>query len=113
MTNTDFKVFIFKNNVKQSYIADYVGVSDAFISQVASGARSMPDEMLSKLINNDKGWDVSMFGVEVKQEPNAQSVDAELDKLRDMYSELLRERDDKIRSLELEICRLRMKLSNK
>lgn len=113
MENTEFKVFLFKNQLKQTYIADYVGVTTSFVSQVASGARSMPNEMLAKIINNDQGWDVSMFGVESDFDQNAPGINDEAEMMRDMYMNLLSERDEKIRLLELEICRLRMKLNGR
>ena len=61
MKSIDFKRFMFEQNIKQSVLAQYLGVSESYISQVASGKKQLSDENFSKVLNNPYGWDVSML----------------------------------------------------
>lgn len=58
---TDFEVFIKKNDLKKSAIAQYIGVSNGFITQIINGSRRLPHDKLLKIIAN-RDWDTSMFG---------------------------------------------------
>lgn len=53
----DIKSFREKNGLLQKDLADYLGVSIAFISAVEKGQSKLPGEKLTKLLDNDKGWD--------------------------------------------------------
>ena len=55
-----FQVFILKNKLKKTEIAQYLGVSNAFITQLAQGLRSVPNEKIA-LIKANAQWDTSMF----------------------------------------------------
>lgn len=57
---TDFEVFIKTNGIKKKDIAAYLGVSNAFITQLASGACEIPYEKLKKIKENPS-WDASML----------------------------------------------------
>lgn len=57
---TDFEKFISENGVKKKDIASYLGVSNAFITQLVSGKRQLPSEKLA-LIKARTDWNTSMF----------------------------------------------------
>lgn len=61
MKGADFKRFIFENKIKQSFLAEYIGVSEGFISSVVSGRKVLSDERLGKVLDNPFGWDTSML----------------------------------------------------
>ena len=61
MKSIDFKRFMFEQKIKQSVLAQYLGVSEGYISQVASGKKQLSDENFSKVLNNPYGWDVTML----------------------------------------------------
>lgn len=58
--NSVFQIFILKNKLRKTEIAQYLGVSNAFITQLAQGLRSVPNEKIA-LIKANKQWDTSMF----------------------------------------------------
>ena len=49
------------NSLTQLELASYLGVSDAFISQVEKGKVALPDDKVYKLFNNDRGWKTENF----------------------------------------------------
>lgn len=53
----DIKSFREKNCLHQKDLAEYLGVSVAFISAVEKGQSKLPGEKLAKLLDNNKGWD--------------------------------------------------------
>lgn len=55
----NLKGFRKMNNIKQSDLAIFLGTSRVFISQLENGECKLPSEKLSKLLNNDRGWDTS------------------------------------------------------
>ena len=57
---SDFANFLTINRLKKKDIAVFLGVSSAFISQICSGERNLPDEKLA-LIKANKSWDSSML----------------------------------------------------
>ena len=57
----DIRAFIYVNNIPQKDIAEYLGVSKGYISQVIGGKKELSESNLSKLINNTNGWDVTML----------------------------------------------------
>jgi transcriptional regulator with XRE-family HTH domain len=61
MKSIDFKRFMFEQKIKQSELAQYLKVSEGYISQVANGKKQLSDENFSKVLNNSFGWDVSML----------------------------------------------------
>ena len=66
---TDFQTFIDVNGLKKGFIAEFLGVSNAFITQLCSGAKAIPSKKLALIKANQFGWDISMF-----VEPAAQAV---------------------------------------
>ena len=57
---SDFEIFMKKNKLKQSDLADYLKVSQAYISQIKRGLRGLPDDTLA-YIKANKSWDTSML----------------------------------------------------
>lgn len=49
------------NGLTQEEVADFLGVKKAFISQIETGRVDLPDEKFYRLLNNDKGWDVTLL----------------------------------------------------
>lgn len=64
---TPFAKFLSVNGLKRKDIAFFLGVSGAFITQIASGDRPLPDEKLAMIKANTYGWDVSMLTREQSQ----------------------------------------------
>lgn len=58
---TNFAKFLSANGLKRKDIAAYLGVSGAFITQISSGDRPLPEEKLAIIKANAYGWDVSML----------------------------------------------------
>jgi transcriptional regulator with XRE-family HTH domain len=58
---TPFAKFLSVNGLKRKDIAAYLGVSGAFITQISSGGRPLPDEKLAMIKANAYGWDTSMI----------------------------------------------------
>ena len=58
---TDFEIFIQTNGLLKKDIAKYLGVSNAFITQICSGARALPPQKVAIIKANSNGWDTSMF----------------------------------------------------
>lgn len=90
MESIDFKRFMFEQKIKQSTLAQYLGVSEGYISQVASGKKQLSKENYSKVLNNPYGWDTSMLVESSKPElvaelkPNLSDIEI---LLRDMLAE--------------------------
>lgn len=57
----DIKGFRKANRIPQIELAEYLGVSNSFISQIERRERDIPDSKLDKIMRNDKGWDTSMI----------------------------------------------------
>ena len=55
----DLKGFRKANGITQKELADYLGISNAFISQIEMGDRSLPKNQLSKILLNQMGWDTT------------------------------------------------------
>lgn len=58
---TDFQSFIEVNKILKKEIASYLGVSNAFITQLCDGSKKIPAQKLALIKANDRGWDTSMF----------------------------------------------------
>lgn len=57
---SDFKLFIDENKIKQNALAEYLGVSPAFITQLVQGLRKLPEEKLALILTNNK-WNTDML----------------------------------------------------
>lgn len=56
----DFSKFLLVNKLKKKDIAMFLGVSSAFITQICSGQRNLPNEKLT-LIKANENWDTCML----------------------------------------------------
>lgn len=61
MKGADLKAFRKANNLTQSELGEYLGVQKSFISTIESGKDPMPKAKLSKLLENNRGWDTTML----------------------------------------------------
>lgn len=55
----DLKQFRKQNNLTQDELGEYLGIKKSFISRIENGFHKLPHEKLSKLLENDLGWNVS------------------------------------------------------
>lgn len=58
---TAFQRFIEINDLKKGEIATFLGVSNAFVTQLCSGKRQLPAKKMALIKANTNGWDISMF----------------------------------------------------
>ena len=58
---TDFQLFITRNGILKKDIAAFLGVSNAFITQLCDGSKKIPAQKLALIKANDRGWDISML----------------------------------------------------
>ena len=58
---SDFQLFIKTNNLLKKEIANYIGVSNAFITQLCSGRKRVPASKMALIKANPYGWDLTMF----------------------------------------------------
>ena len=72
----DFKGFRRENNLTQIEVATYLGTSKSFISQIEAGTRPLPSAMLSKLLDNNKGWRTAKLSGEQCQAPAVRQISA-------------------------------------
>ena len=70
----DFKGFRKENNLTQIEVATYLETSKSFISQIKAGTRPLPSAMLSKLLDNKKGWSTAKLSGEQCQAPAVRQI---------------------------------------
>lgn len=58
---TDFQLFIKTNKLKQKQVAEYLGTSPQYISQVAKGTCLLSDDKYELLVRSN--WDISMLKI--------------------------------------------------
>lgn len=58
MSKIDIKAFRKANRLSQRDLADFLGVGQGFISQIESGDRPMPMNLLDKILEHG-GWDTT------------------------------------------------------
>lgn len=68
--------FLKANTLKQRELANYLGVTEAAISNVVKGKSCFSEENLIKILKNPHGWDVSML-TETKTETQSRDVKPE------------------------------------
>ena len=76
----DLKAFRKANKLKQNDVADYLGVSFGFISQIERGERKISAAIAERLTNNDRGW-VIPEGIAEAQRGNIAKAEGEGDLL--------------------------------
>lgn len=65
------KNFRKENGILAKEIAEYLGISKAYVSRIESGADRLPEHQLRKLLNNPYGWDTSMLTADPSVVANA------------------------------------------
>ena len=70
----DLKTFRKINNLTQTEVGDYLGIKKAFISSIENGKAGLPPDKFSKLINNDRGWNVNPLLVDTVINGNQNNV---------------------------------------
>ena len=58
---TDFQLFVEKNALLKKDVATFLGVSNAFITQLCDGSKKIPADKMALIKANTEGWDLSMF----------------------------------------------------
>ena len=110
---TPFAKFLSVNGLKRKDIAAFLGVSGAFITQISSGDRPLPEEKLAMIKANAYGWDVSML---VPQAPTVEQEwenQMKIHAVKADYSHFIGERltiADLLRSKDEEIIRLHKRI---
>ena len=103
MKGADLKEFRVVNNLTQTELGDYLGVLKGFISKIENDKEKLPEPKLRKLLNNEKGWDVSMLTNSVS--------DAELKPVKE--DALIAELRSQIEKLEAKVDNLNQELGEK
>ena len=126
---TVYKQFLKVNRIKQVELAQFLGVTESSVSSAVNGRNNLSEENLTKILENDRGWDVSMFrraamgrdaigenlGVIINQGGNHGSIDNRHyysdspDVLRaqiDVLEERIKEKDAQIKEKDAQIKQL-------
>ena len=103
---TNFAKFLSINGLKRKDIASFLGVSGAFITQISSGDRPLPEEKLAMIKANAYGWDVSML----TQPENPMADEPKADGLVEYLERKVSDQEVLIRELYQQIGMLEAKL---
>lgn len=89
------------NKISQVALAEYLSVTQGFISQIEKGACPIPDWVISKILENPYNWDVSILKPENSMTEEPQMVaflrellaekEAKIDALQGRINELIEE----------------------
>lgn len=60
----DLKGFRIANKLTQEELGAFLGIKKSFISKIEHGGARLPEDRFAKLLDNNKGWDVSMLSDE-------------------------------------------------
>ena len=71
----DLKGFRKANKLTQDAVAAYLGVSKTFICQIEKGVNKFPKEHLNTLLNNNKGWDITLLSEYAPEQTSEQITD--------------------------------------
>lgn len=61
MQMIELKEFRKANNLTQDELGDYLGIKKSFISRIEHGMALLPEDKFKKLLDNTKGWDVTVL----------------------------------------------------
>ena len=100
--DTPFEKFLGLNGLSGKEVAVFLGVSDAFISQLRQGKVDLPPEQFARLQESEKGWELSMFpertavvsvgdGIHAGRDVHHVNTSTELDKMLDALNESLKQ----------------------
>lgn len=101
VTLNSVEQFRIGNGLYKKDLADYLGVSQAFIGRVCAGIYKIPPAQLQKLINNDKGWDVTALTQEETEEPVITANSSGIDLLNKMFGTLSKVEQAQVACMEL------------
>ena len=86
----DLKQFRKKNKITQLELAEYLGVTNGFISFIENGRSVLSDDKLEKLRNNDRGWTVDELEENAKPLSETERLNEETERLNEMVNELMK-----------------------
>lgn len=98
MKNEKLQEFLYRNRLKSSDLVEFWGVTKGVVSQILNGTTKLPTKRLEELLNNDRGWDVSML----MDDPQPQLVSETIPSLSNveiLLRDLLAEKEAKIDAL--------------
>ena len=101
-----FDKFLRNNNLKKTQIAEFLGVTNAFVTQLCSGKRKLPQDKLTLIKANALGWDVSML----TQPENPMTNEPKADGLVEYLERKVSDQEILIRELYQQIGMLEAKL---
>lgn len=103
---TNFAKFLSINGLKRKDIASFLGVSGAFITQISSGDRPLPEDKLAMIKANAYNWDISML----TQPENPMTDEPKADGLVEYLERKVSDQEILIRELYQQIGMLEAKL---
>lgn len=103
---TNFAKFLSINGLKRKDIASFLGVSGAFITQISSGDRPLPEDKLAMIKANAYNWDTSML----TQPENPMADEPKADGLVEYLTRKVSDQEVLIRELYQQIGMLEAKL---
>lgn len=103
---TNFAKFLSINGLKRKDIASFLGVSGAFITQISSGDRPLPEDKLAMIKANAYNWDISML----TQPENPMADEPKADGLVEYLERKVSDQEVLIRELYQQIGMLEAKL---
>ena len=86
------KLFRKRNKISQMELADHLGVTQGFISQMENGTSAVPDNVISRLLANTCGWETEML-----------TEDDEVPQQEDTLVAYLKEQNDKLTQENIEL----------
>ena len=86
------------NKISQVALAEYLNVTQGFISQIEKGICHKPDWVISKLLENTNRWDTSMFEDNPQPELVAETI-PQLSSVEALLRDMLAEKEAKIDAL--------------
>lgn len=110
MKNEQLDEFLYKNRLKSSDLVEYWGVTKGVVSQILNGTTKLPAKRLAELLNNDRGWDVSMLMDSSQPENPAEAPGTEraaLSSAEMLLRDMLTEKEGKIDALNQVIWELK------
>ena len=75
------KTFRKNNGLTQGELGEYIGMGKSYISKIEHGKENLPERRLKKILENDKGWDLTPLYSEPDESRNPT---ADQGKCRDM-----------------------------
>ena len=68
--NDSLTTFRRLNKLTQEELAAFLGVSKSFVSQIENGRVDLPFEQRQRILQNDRGWDITLVSVSVQGDGN-------------------------------------------